>query len=124
MASPNLQLDDFISYIRDASSQTLGVGAAVLIITWILLNSVLSTKKHKLLTRVPGYPIMGNLMSFIPSKEVFASMSKLVEDNGKMLELFVFGKRIIVVAEVATVHGQRANVVDAAAFSGAAARDR
>ena len=102
MASPNLQLDDFISYIRDASSQTLGVGAAVLIITWILLNFVSSTKKHKLLTRVPGYPIMGNLMSFIPSKEVFASMSKLVEDNGKMLELFVFGKRIIVVAEVAT----------------------
>jgi cytochrome P450 len=102
MASPHLQFDDFISHVRDTDSLTLGVGAAVLIITSILLNFMLSTRKHKLLTRVPGYPIVGNLMSFIPSKEVFSSMTKLVEKHGKMLELFVFGKRIIIVAEVPT----------------------
>jgi cytochrome P450 len=102
MASPHLQFDEFFSYVRDADSLTLGVGAAVLIIHLILLNYMLSTKKHKLLTRVPGYPIVGNLLSFIPSKEVFSSMTKLVEKHGNMLELFVFGKRIIIVAEVQT----------------------
>lgn len=87
-----------MSYATDIVVQKRILGALILIISYLRLMSL---QKKGPLFRVQGYPIIGNLMTFMPGRSTFINITKLVKNHGKLLELFVFKHRIIIVADVA-----------------------
>ena len=87
-----------MSYANDRDTQKRIVGAIILIISIIRLMSL---QKKGPLFRVRGYPIIGNLMTFVPGRSAFKNITKLLKDHGNLLEFFILRHRIIVVADVA-----------------------
>jgi hypothetical protein len=49
---------------------------------------------------VPGFPIIGNLMTFIPAAKVFRSIDDCINRYGSIIELWIFNHRIVVVGDV------------------------
>lgn len=87
-----------MSYANDRITQKRVVGAIILIISFLRLMSL---QKKRPLFRVRGYPVIGNLLSFLPGRDALKNVTKMVKKHGNLLELSIFRHRIIVVADVA-----------------------
>jgi Cytochrome P450 len=87
-----------MSYANDSTTQKRIVGVIILILSCIRLMTL---KKKGPLFRVRGYPIIGNLLTFVPGRSAFSNVSKLLKIHGNLLELFTLSHRIVVVADIA-----------------------
>jgi hypothetical protein len=67
----------------------------------LIVTSFLCRPRRKVtcIIAVPGYPIIGNLMTFMPPDKVFRNIDACINKYGSMLEMWLINKRIVVVSD-------------------------
>mmetsp|Transcript_21762 Transcript_21762/g.21065 ORF Transcript_21762/g.21065 Transcript_21762/m.21065 type:complete len:520 (+) Transcript_21762:119-1678(+) len=78
------------------------------IITFIFVLIVTSylcrrRRKRTCIVTVPGYPIIGNLMTFMPPDKVFRNIDACVNKYGSMIEMWLINNRIVVVSDLTII---------------------
>ena len=72
----------------------------IIAIVLIRVFGIWPQKRNKNLVRVPGYPIIGNLLLFIPGKAAFPNVTKVLAKYGSFLEMWIFNHRIIAIGDL------------------------
>ena len=94
--------DALLASIKNPDTQKLLVGATIALVL-IRTFGLWPQKKDKILARIPGYPIIGNLPLLLPSSTSFTNITKAVKKYGKFIELSIMGGRAIVISDVKIV---------------------
>ena len=76
----------------------------IIAIVLIRVFGIWPQKRNKNLVRVPGYPIIGNLLLFIPGKAAFPNVTKVLAKYGSFLEMWIFNHRIIAIGDLKMIN--------------------
>jgi hypothetical protein len=69
----------------------------VLIVTSFLCRP---RRKATCIIAVPGHPIIGNLMMFMPPDKAFRNIEACINEYGSMIEMWLINHRIVVVSDL------------------------
>jgi cytochrome P450 len=78
----------------------LAIGLTLLVSTilWFLMSSKKSSKSAHLLKSAPGFPILGNALSFLP-ENIITTMAEFPSKYGKFIEIYFFSQRGLLITD-------------------------
>lgn len=88
-------------YSSDSTNTKIVTFIFALCITYFLcVFSGVWKRKQNNITKVPGFPFIGNLLLFIPVDKACRKVDACINEYGSILELWILNHRIVVVADI------------------------